>query len=334
MSPWRSPHDLHVAQQGKKNALAGAIALSLAAFVMQVVGAWYTGSLALVGDSAHLFTDLLSLSMSYVAVVLAARPTSEGRSFGLFRLEVLASFVNGLLLLLVAASLCYEGVQRILSPQPVRSLELIVVATLGLLFNLASAGLLLRAAKREGMDLHEHHHHGHDHHHHEHSHDHGHHDHNHGHAHNEHHHDRNLRSALLHVWSDALGSVAVIAGALVIQLTGKEWVDAAVGLVLALWILRWSFRVIVDSGHVLLESTPKHVRAENVVKQLVALDQRVQGVDDLHVWELTSRMYAATAEVRVSTMSLEQAEDLRDRMHQLLKEKFGIAHVVLAIRPD
>lgn len=335
MSLWRSPHDAQTAHQGKKNALGGAIALSLSAFGLQIAGAWHTGSLALIGDSAHLFTDLLSLVMALGAVVLAARPTSEGRSFGLYRLEVLASFVNGLLLLVVALTLAVEALQRLWAPEPVKSLALLVVASVGLLFNLASAGLLLRASRRDHtIDLHQHHHHGHDHgsvrteshgncdgHHHG--------------PHDSHHHeDRNLRSALLHVWSDALGSLAVIAGAVVIHFTGYFWVDAAVGLALALWILRWAFRVIVDSGHVLLESTPKHVRPESLVSELRALDARVRGVEDLHVWELTSRMYAATAEVRVQDMSLEQAEALRLKMHALMRDKFGIAHVVLAIRPQ
>ena len=328
---WRSPHDVNEAHQGKKNALAVAIGLSCAAFALQLGGAWYTASLALASDSAHLFTDLLSLVMSYSAVVLAARPASEGRSFGLFRLEVLASFVNGLLLLLVALTISAEALQRLWSPEPVKSFELLLVASVGLLCNLLSAGVLLRAARREGFDAHAHHSHGHDH---DHDHDHGQ-SCGHGHQDHAHHHeDRNLRSALLHVWSDALGSVAVIAGAAIIHFTGYHWVDAAVGLALALWILRWSFKVILDSGHVLLESTPRHVRAEEVVRQLRGVDQRVQGVEDLHVWELTSRMYAATAEVRVSPMSLEQAEELRQKMHHELKEKFGIAHVVLAIRPS
>ncbi len=264
--------------------------------------------------------------MSYFAVVLSARPATESRSFGLFRLEVLASFMNGMLLLFVAGTVSVEAVQRLMSPEPVKSFELLVVATVGLLVNLFSAGILLRATKgEEGLaDIHHHHHHGHAHeHHHDHAGDHEH-----------HHQDRNLRSALLHVWSDALGSLAVIAGAVIIHFTGYYWVDAVVGLALALWIFRWSIKVMVDSGHVLLESTPKHVKMDHVLAELKKMDERVKGVDDLHVWELTSRMYAATAEVRVRGMSLEQAEDLRLRMHLLMREKFGIAHVVVAIRPE
>lgn len=321
MSIWRSPHDSHHhSQSGKRNALVGAICLSLFAFLLQIVGAWYTSSLALLGDSAHLMTDLFSLIMSLVAVVLASRPTSLARSFGLYRLEVLASFMNGLLLLVVSLALAFEGVSRLWHPEEVKVPALVVVAVIGLLFNLASAFLLMRATK-DGADVH---------HHHSHSHGHG---CEHGHSHEHLHSDRNIQSALLHVWSDALGSVAVIAGAVLIHFTNLFWIDAAVGIVLALWIFRWAWRVIGESGHVLLESTPKHVETEKLVQKLRALDQRVEKVEDLHVWELTSRMYAATAEIRVHSMDLEQAETLRKSMSDLLHREFGIAHVVLAIRP-
>lgn len=305
--------------------MTGAIALSVTALVMQIAGAWYTSSIALLGDSMHLFTDLLSLVMSLSAVILAARPASGERSFGFYRLEVLASFVNGLLLLVVSLSLVFEGVTRLWSPEPVKTLPLLLVAFIGLLFNLASAALLYRAAKKDKTfepvtcsHGHQHVQVGHEHHH----------DHHHDHQ------DRNLQSALLHVWSDALGSVAVIAGAALMYFTGYFWVDSLVAIALALWIFRWAVKVIHDSGHVLLESTPRHVQTEKLVSKMRALDQRVEGIEDLHVWELTSRMYAATAEVRVTEMSMEQAEKLRERMHEVMHQEFGIAHVVLAFRPS
>jgi cobalt-zinc-cadmium efflux system protein len=329
MAPWRSPHDTQSKfHLGKRSALLGAIALSLLAFLVQLVGAWYTGSIALYGDSAHLLTDLFSLVMSLAAVILACRPATQGRSFGFYRLEVLATFVNGLLLLVVGLGLIEESIVRLYKPSEVKIIPLIAVASVGLVFNLISAWLLYRASKASGEDMHAHHNHGH-------AHDDGHahnHDHHHGEAH--HHEDRNLQAALLHVWSDALGSLAVIVGGVVMQFTNWFWVDAAIGVLLSVWIIKWSWRVILDSGHVLLESTPRHVKPEALVHELRALDPRVAGVDDLHVWELTSRMYAATAEVRVGAMSLVESDQLRLRMHDRLRDKFGIAHVVLAIRPS
>ena len=335
MRLWRSPHDsVPGVNAVKRNALAAAMLLCFFAFVLQGFGAWYTGSLALLGDSAHLLTDLFSLAMSLMAVVLAVRPANEWRSFGFYRLEVLASFVNGLLLLAVSIGLAKESLERLWSPESVKVVPLIVIATVGLLFNLASAWILHRASIGHSHHGHGHGHGEHDHHE---SHDHSAHDHDGHHHDHEHdaslHADRNMQSALLHVWSDALGSLAVIVSGVIMAFTSYYWVDAAVGLVLAVMILRWSWRILLDSAHVLLESTPKHVAADKLLKDLHAMDTRVVVIEDLHVWEITSRMYAATAEVRVKEMDFKEAEQLRQKMHLHLHDKFGIAHVVLAIRP-
>jgi cobalt-zinc-cadmium efflux system protein len=329
MSPWRSPHDSpglsRITQ--KRNALLIAISLSCAAFVVQVLGAWYTGSLALLGDTAHLFTDLFSLVMSLVALILATRPTNAVQSFGLYRLEVLAAFLNGILLLVVAMGLAWEGVERLNSPPEILALPLLAISGIGLVFNLLSAWALSRAM---GGHVHSHGH-GHDHSH----------EHSRGHDHasaesGEHahiHEDRNLRSAMLHVLSDAVSSVGVMAGAVLVHFTRWFWVDAAIGLILACVILRWSYRLVKEAGHVLIEATPKHLEPAKIEAEIRSLDARITVVEDLHIWEITSRMYAATAEVTVQSMSLEEAEELRTKMNGLLHQRFGIAHVVLAIRP-
>jgi cobalt-zinc-cadmium efflux system protein len=298
--------------------LLAAVAFSLLAFGLQSVGAWYTGSLALLGDTAHLFTDLVSLLMSLFAVLMAARPTNTVKSFGLYRLEVLAAFLNGVLLLFVAVSLGYESVERILHPVNVLALPLLAVAAGGLLLNVFSA-LVLAGAVKGDASAHEHpHHHGHDH----------------GHGHAHHHDDRNLSSALLHVMSDALSSVAVMAGAGAIYFTGRSIFDSVLGLVLAVVVLYWAYRLLDDTVHVLLEGTPRHIHTEALLQQVRALDSRIVRIEDLHIWEITSRMYAATAEVTVETMALAEAEALRQRMNECLRDRFGVAHAVLAIRPQ
>ncbi|MGZ6288903.1 MAG: cation diffusion facilitator family transporter [Bdellovibrionota bacterium] len=305
----------------KRNALVAAVVFSLVAFALQIFGAWYTGSLALLGDTAHLFTDLVSLLMSLAAVLLAAKPTNKIKSFGLYRLEVLAAFLNGVLLLVVAFSLGYESIARIMQPQEVLALPLMLVAFGGLLLNVFSALVLAKAMKGESA--------AHD----SHQQD-SHHEHDHGHGHSHSHSDRNLSSALLHVISDAVSSVAVIAGGALVYVTGIFIFDSAIGLVLSFVILYWSFRLISDTSHVLLEGTPRHIKTELLLKKVHALDPRITRVEDLHVWEITSRMYAATAEMRVSSMSLEDAEALRLKVSESLHDDFGIAHVVLAVRPN
>lgn len=313
LKKWRSPHDAGQADPKKRKALILAIILSCLAFAVQLLGAFYTGSVALLGDTAHLFTDLFSLIMSLMAIQLAARPTNGVRSFGLYRLEVLASFLNGLLLLLVSLVLIGESIERLIAPKPLLALPLFAVAGVGLVLNCLSALALFQAVKGQHHDHQEAHE------------DHKGHEHFHG--------DRNVGSALLHVISDALGSVAVIIGALVIHFTGYVQADAWLGIGLSLLIAYWSVRVLVDTAHVLLESTPKHVNPEILLRDISAADGRIRHVEDVHVWEITSRMYAATGEITVDPMSLEEANHLREKVLTLLEDRYGIAHAVFAVKP-
>jgi cation diffusion facilitator family transporter len=230
--------------------------------------------------------------------------------------------LNGVLLLAVGGGLLWESIDRLRHPSPVLALPLLWIAALGMLLNIVSALLLARAM----AGGHSHHGHGHAH-----GPDHAHHGHEHGLPAATP--DRNLQGAYLHVLSDALGSLAVVVGAAVTYYTDWLWVDPALAAVLSLLILRWSLRLLLDSGHVLLEGVPRHIQAEKVLADLKAVDERVAEVADLHIWEITSRMYAATAEVKVGAMSLEEAESLRARMDALLRQKFGIAHSVLALKP-
>jgi cobalt-zinc-cadmium efflux system protein len=315
----RSPHDLPDGKnlQPKKLALILAIALSFLGFGIQILGSLYTGSLALLGDTAHLFTDLLSLFISLVAIILSSRPSTPYRSFGLFRLEILASFLNGVLLLVVSIALCWEGIERLLDPKPVLTIPLILVATIGLALNLLAAWALSRAMI-QGTH---HHHHGHQDHHDEHHHDH-------------HHHgqDRNLRSAFLHVLSDAVSSVAVIIGAIVAQFTNWLWIDPVLAVILAVIIFRWAIRLLLESSHVLLEGVPHHLKIDQVQRELEDIDGRISSIEDLHIWEITSQMYAATLEVKVKEISLKEANEIRENLVRILREKFGIAHSVVALK--
>lgn len=320
MASWRSPHDLPKTAHRKRNALIAAVVFSFLAFALQIFGAWYTSSLALLGDTAHLFTDLVSLFMSLTAVILAVRPTDTIKSFGLFRLEVLAAFLNGVLLLVVGITLGYESVERMLAPREVLALPLLFVSAGGLALNLLSALVLSRAIRGGDGHAHAHSHEPHP-------------PHSHSHSHSHDHGDRNLSSALLHVMSDALSSVAVMAGAIAVYFTERPVFDAAVGLLLSFAVLYWAYKLLADTVHVLLEGTPRHIKTDLLLGKICALDSRIAAIDDLHVWEITSRMYAATAEVRVEMMSLAEAEALRQKMSHCLHEDFGIAHAVLAIRP-
>jgi len=315
----KSPHDSFNPKSlsKKKGALLGSMACIGLAFIIQIIGAWISGSLALLGDTAHVFTDFFSLTISFVALVLAARPATPNFSFGFHRLEVIATFVNGLLLLLVAVGLIWEAVERFFNPQEVLALPLIGFAIIGLLLNLIAAFFLSNASVP-----HSHGHGGcaHDHGEHHHSHQAG------GHG------DRNIRSALMHVLSDALSSMVVIIGAIATFFTNSPYIDPALAVGLALVIARWSYRLLKDSLRVLLEACPEHLQPSLVALAIKGMDPKIKEVIDLHLWEISSGMYAATAELKMAVTGVEEAHRIQEVVSRNLKEQFGIAHAVFQAR--
>lgn len=209
--------------------LALALGLTCTVLVAEVVGAWISGSLALLSDAAHMFTDAAALAISLSAARLSQRPADPRRTFGYHRFEVLAAALNAVLLLLAAAYILFEAVRRGFDPPPVETGAMLAVAVLGLVTNLAAMALL----------------HG-------------------GRTHN-----LNLRSAYLEVWSDMLGSLGVVVAALVIRATGLLWIDPLVAAAIGLWVLPRSWALLRASTHVLLEGTPERIDLDEVEQELL-----------------------------------------------------------------
>jgi cobalt-zinc-cadmium efflux system protein len=231
-----------------------AIGLTAVTLVGELIGGFWTNSLALLSDAAHVFMDLFALLLSLLAIQLSGRPASDRRTYGWHRAEILASLMNGLTLLLIAFGILQEAWDRLLNPQPVKSAEMFVIASLGLVMNLIAASRL------------------------------------HGHSHD----DLNVRSAFLHVIGDAIASVGVILGGVVMLYTGWFVVDALISDVIAIIIGWGSIRLLREAGHILLEGVPPGVELNRVIEKIRA----VAGVNDvhhLHCWAICSRPRPAPA---------------------------------------
>lgn len=196
--------------------LRWALALTLFFLVAEVVGAWLSNSLALLSDAAHMGSDTLALAIALAAVRLARRPPDARRTYGYARMEALGALANGVLLFLLAGWILWEAVGRFLTPHPVATGTMLLVATLGLAVNLV-AMRLLKAGSGESL---------------------------------------NMRGAYLEVWADMLGSVAVILGALAIWATGWSWIDPLLAALLGLWVLPRTWHLVSEAGHLLLEGVP------------------------------------------------------------------------------
>ena len=204
------------------------LGLTAAFMVAEVVGGVVSGSLALLADAGHMFTDVAALALSVFAISLARRPPSDRRTYGYARLEIIAALVNGAALLVISGLIVFEAWERLSRPVEIRGGIMLAVATVGLGVNVVGALLLHRHA----------------------------------------HDNLNVRGAYLHVLGDLLGSVGAIAAAGIVLATGWTEVDAVVSVVIALLILYGGWQLVRDATDILMESVPAHIDAAAVLVEL------------------------------------------------------------------
>lgn len=208
-----------------------ALGLTSAFLVAEIIGGILTGSLALISDAAHMFTDTIGLAIALAAIKIAERQADSRRTFGYQRFEILAAAFNAVLLFAVAGYILYEGIKRIIEPPQVQTLGMVIIAALGLIVNLI-AMRLLGAGKDSSL---------------------------------------NVKGAYLEVWSDLLGSIGVICAAILIWLTGWTWIDALVAIGIGLWVLPRTVSLLKETVNILLEGVPDSIDLEAVTKALEAV---------------------------------------------------------------
>lgn len=279
---------------GERRRLMAATGLNLAAAAAEFAGAWITGSLALLGDAIHMVTHLLSLTLSYGAILLALRPSSPSQTFRLWRAEILASFVNGLALIPVAVYVLYESWIRWHHPVEIRAGPMLGVAAAGLAVNLMSAAIL----RRHAAD------------------------------------DLNIRGAFLHMLADSASSLGVMAAGIAVAATGWRQADPLAAALISGLILIWCVSLLRDSGRILLESAPRHMRVEEVRRAMKNVPG-VREIHDLHIWTITSRLHALTAHVLLEEdLKTSEAQQLAGRLRDLLGERFDIHHATLQLEVE
>ncbi len=270
------------------------IGLTFGVLVAEIAGGLWTGSLALLSDSAHVFMDIFALGLSYIALRLSAMPADDRHTYGYHRLEVLAALANGLTLTVISIGILLESYQRWMNPVEVKSLEMLVIAVIGLIVNLGVAVVLRGGGHDHGGEEHEHH-------------------------------DLNVESAFLHVVGDAVSSAGVIVAALILWQTGWQWVDPLVSVLIGVLILFSSGRVLRRSLHILVEGTPEGISVAKVGQALKALPGVVE-VHDLHVWNICSGRVALSAHVVVTEDSSRNTQTTLSEVNRILSADYGIEH--------
>ena len=209
-----------------------ALVLTFVYMLAEAVGGWLANSLALLADAGHMLTDVAAMILTLSAIWFASRPATDKKTYGYYRLEILAALINGMVLVLISIWVIYEAYERWQTPPEVKGNQLIAIAVGGLIINIICAGLL----------------------------------------HSGHKDDLNMRGAWLHVMGDALGSVtAIIAGILIVSF-GWVWADAVCSVIISLIIIFGSWNLIRDSVNILLEGTPRHIDLAAVENTILKMD--------------------------------------------------------------
>ncbi|HYG87391.1 MAG TPA: cation diffusion facilitator family transporter [Azospirillum sp.] len=257
--------------------------------VAEVVGGLVSGSLALVADAGHMLGDVLSLFLAWLAFRVGRRPSDARRSFGYHRLQVLAAFVNGLTLVAICVWIVVEAARRLADPEPVMGGVMLGVAALGLLGNLIGF-LVLHRGDRENL---------------------------------------NVRGALLHVVGDLLGSVAAMAAAGVILITGWTPIDPILSVLVALLILRGAWDVVRRSAHILVEGTPTGLDMDELRATLHAAVPEVRDIHHVHVWSLTAERTLLTMHAVIEPGT--DPDAVLAALNGTLRSRYGIGHATVQI---
>jgi cobalt-zinc-cadmium efflux system protein len=267
-----------------------ALGITLFMMIAEIVGGVLSNSLALLSDAGHMFTDTLALALSFFAMKFAGMPATEKKTFGFYRLEILAALLNGITLVLISLYIMYEAYQRILNPQPVAGTLMLVVAVIGLIVNIVGALFLVK------------------------------------------HHETNLniRGAFLHIIGDAISSVGVIIGGIVIIYTGWYLIDPILSILIALGIIAGAIGLVSESVSILLESAPSHINIAAVAGEIA----KIAGVREayhVHVWTITSGVYALSAHVIIDDRPVSGSRVLLDAITQRLTDRFKIMHSTIQL---
>lgn len=278
----------HDVRRASRRSLGLALAMTASFTVVEVAGGILTGSLALLADAAHMLSDNVSIALALLAVWLAEKPATPERTYGFKRAEVLAALANGVTLVALSIWIFYEAARRFQDPPEILGGWMLAVALAGLAVN-GAAGTILQRARGSSI---------------------------------------NVDAAFRHVLADLLGSLGVIAAAVVVLSTGWTRVDALVSVLIGLLVLGSSWTILRDSTSILLEASPRGIDTR-AVGERIARAPGVVEVHDLHIWTITSGFPALSAHVLVGRG--EDCHQRRRELERVLGEEFGIDHTTLQV---
>jgi len=267
--------------------------LNLIITVAEIIGGIISGSLSLISDALHNFSDGIAVVISYIAIRLNRKPKSPHYTFGLKRAQIIAAIINASVLVAISLYLFYEAYHRFVAPEPIKGGLMIVVATIGLLANTIGT-LLLRTGAKGNM---------------------------------------NIRSAYLHLLSDAISSMGVIIGGIAIWLWNAYWVDPLLTVLISLYIIRESYHILKEALDIVLMASPDNISIEDISENLTNIEG-IKNIHHVHLWQMDENHIHFEAHADIEDRPVSETALLLQKIEEMLKEKYDINHVTIQFECD
>ncbi|TFG24576.1 MAG: cation transporter [Promethearchaeota archaeon] len=281
----------------EKKRLIMSLTITLSVMFVEIIGGIITNSISLISDAGHMFTHSFAIGISLLAIYIARKPPCHHKTFGLFRAEVLAAFINGLFLIPIVGIIIYESILRFLNPVDVVGSYMFIIALIGLGVNISSI-LILQGSQKQSL---------------------------------------NVKSVFYHMIADAASSIGIVIVAIIIINTGFSFLDPLVSLGISLVILYWAWNVLKESTRILLEVAPRGIDVEEISKKLQAQFTEIIDVLNAHFWTITPELLVFTAHIFIDEeKSKGKRDDLLSNITNFLKVNYNVIESTLQLfsNPD
>ena len=284
----------HSHRRIEKKRLLAAIIVTVVVMFVEIIGGYFSKSISLVSDGAHMLTHAFALFISFFAIIIASRKPTIEKSFGFYRIEILAALLNGIVLIAITGFIAWEAYKRFLNPSSINVMEMIIIASIGLAANIVSA-ILLAGSKKNSI---------------------------------------NIRSAFIHMIGDTASSAAIIIGAVVMHFTGYYIIDAILSILICVAILYWAVLLLKDSILILMEAAPKNININNLEKDIIGLSSSILNIHDIHVWGITDDMNYMTAHIVIEDCMISSTAEIIGEIKEVCSKKYEIGHLVLQFETE
>ncbi|MFX1360946.1 MAG: cation diffusion facilitator family transporter [Promethearchaeota archaeon] len=276
----------------EKKKLLISLTITSTVMILEIIGGLITNSIALLSDAGHMFTHSFAIGISLLAIFIARKPPCHHKTFGLFRAEVLAAFINGLFLLPIVGIIVYEAILRFINPEEVFGFYMFIIALIGLSVNITSV-IILRGSQDKNL---------------------------------------NVKSVFYHMIADAASSIGIVIASIIIYYTGLNILDPLVSLGISVLILYWAWSVLRESTRILLEMTPKGMNIDIISEELKENFKEIIDLYNVHLWTITPDMLVFSAYIKVDDKNLNNNQgSLVSKINNYLIEKYNVIESTLQL---